>query len=408
MRTADVLDPDLYATGDPRHNGLPHELFDQLRDSSPVHLQEMSDPMFIERAWVVTRYDDAVHVLRSTDTYNSLRGTSVRRLNPTLPDSGGKAAMVSLEGSDHTRNRRIVSRGFTPAVVRTFERHFRALAADIVDRALTLGDFDFVAEIASTLPLYAICDLIGVPEGDRAQLLSWTNAFTVPTDPEYAPSIDVVHEAIEGIWSYGVSLAAIKRVQPADDVMSKIVAAVDSESLTEDELMGFMLTLTAAGNETTRNTLAHGLLALLQRPDAMSWLRHRADDIPPSAVEELLRWSSPVIHSRRTAAIDTELHGQMIRAGDAVVVLYPAANFDARQFVQPLEFDLQRAPNPHITFAVGPHVCLGAHVARLEIKILFEELLRRTVSINLLGRPQYARDNALRGMKHLPVRMVPS
>jgi cholest-4-en-3-one 26-monooxygenase len=402
----DVLDPDLYGSGDPNRNGLPLDQLEYLRDHAPVFLQEMSDPMLVDRAWVISRYEDSVKVLKSTDVFNSLRGTSVRIINPTLAETGGKPAMVSMEGSEHSRNRRIVSRGFTPAVVRTFERHFRSLAADIVERALEQPEVDFVADVASTLPLYAICDLIGVPQEDRQQMLSWTNTFTVPTDPDYAASVDDVHAAIAGIWAYGVELAKRRRVEPTGDLMSTIVAAVDDEQLSEDELMGFMLTLTAAGNETTRNTLAHGLVALLQRPASMEWLRQRADNLPSSAVEEILRWSSPVIHSRRTASRQVEMHGETIRAGDAVVVLYPAANFDPRQFPNPLELDLSRTPNAHITFAVGPHVCLGAHVARLEVKILFEELLRRTKTIEWSGACEYARDSALRGVKRLPVRMV--
>lgn len=407
MEAVDVLDPDLYARGDPALNGLPHAVFGFLRDEAPVYLQEMSDPMFIDRAWVVSRYEDVAHVLKSTDTFHSRRGTSVRTINPTLPEQGGKPAMISLEGSEHSRNRRIVNRGFTPAVVRTFEGHFRQLAAGIVEAAVEERQLDFVAGVASTLPLYAICDLIGVPESDRPQILEWTNTLTIPTEPQYAPSLAEVHQAIEGIWHYGLELADLRRRQPADDVMSQIVSAVDQEQLSEDELMGFMLTLAAAGNETTRNVLSHGLLALVQRPADLAWLGERSEDIPWSAVEELLRWSSPVVHSKRTAARQVELGGQHIAEGEAVAVLYPAANFDPRRFEDPLRLDLERQGNQHLSFAVGPHFCLGAHVARLEIKILFEELLRRCRTIELTGRCEYIRDNVVRGVKRLPVRLLP-
>lgn len=401
-----VLDADLYAACRPEDNGLPLESFAWLRDHDPVARLELDDPMFIERTWVVSRYEDAVRVLRDAATFTSARGTTVRKLHPTLPEEGGKPAMITMEGAEHHRNRRIVQRAFTPVVVRTFERHFRSLASGIVDRAVEKRDVDFVADVAAPLPLYAICDLIGVPAEDRSQLLAWTNTFTVPTDPEYAPSMEEVHGAIQSIWDYGLELAARRRAEPGTDLMSTIVAAVDSERLSDDELMGFMLTLTAAGNETTRNTVAHSLVALLQRPASLAWLRSRASDIPASAVEELLRWSSPVIHSRRTATRNVELRGRRIAAGEALVVLYPAANFDSRQFPEPFELDLERSPNAHLTFATGPHLCLGAHVARLEIKILFEELLRRTRSIEPTGNCEYARDSALRGVKRLPIRLA--
>ena len=400
-----VLDPDLYAAASPEDNGMPLAAYEWLRDHDPVSRQTFSDPLFVEATWIVSRHEDAVWVLRHPDVFTSARGTTVRRLHPTLPEEGGKPAMITLEGTAHHRNRRIVQRAFTPAVVRTFERHFRSLAAGILDRAVGRREVDFVAEVAAPLPLFAICDLLGVPAEDRSRLLGWTNTFTIPTDPDYAPGMDEVHAAIAAIWDYGLELAARRRAEPGTDLMSMMVAARDSEQLTDDELMGFMLTLTAAGNETTRNTIAHSLLALLQRPEALEWLRDRREGIPASAVEELLRWSSPVIHSRRTATRPIELHGRRIEPGDALVILYPAANFDPRRFGDPLRLDLERNPNPHLTFATGAHLCLGAHVARLEVKILFEELLGRTASIELVGPCTYARDNAIRGVKQLPVRL---
>jgi cholest-4-en-3-one 26-monooxygenase len=316
--------------------------------------------------------------------------------------------MISMDGEDHSRNRRIVSRGFTPAVVRTYEDQFRRFAVDIVERALDEAHVDFVAAVASQLPLYAICDLLGVPDADRAQLQAWTKTLTVPTEPEYAPSRDEFTAAVNGIWEYGMQLADMRRRHPGRDVMSTIIAAVDQDRLSDDEVMGFTLTLAAAGNETTRSVISHGLLALLRHPDQLEWLRDKADGISTTAVEEILRWASPVIHSRRTVVREVELHGVQLAEGEAVAVLYPAANLDPRRFPGPLRFDLQRQPNPHLTFATGPHVCLGAHVARLETRILFEELLGRTDRIELDGPCEYVRDNELRGVKRLPVLMTRS
>lgn len=402
----DVLNPDLYAGGDPAENGLPLTQYDYLRDHAPLYRQKIDDPLFLDEAWVVSRYEDTVRILRDPATFTSTRGTTVRRYDPTLPELGGKPAMISMDGESHSRNRRIVNRGFTPAVVRTFEDHFRSLAIEIIERALDTGEVDFVSAVASSLPLYAICDLLGVPESDRTQLLAWTNTLTVPTDPDYAPSEADFSAALNGIWAYGLELAALRRRDPGSDVMSTIVAAADQDQLSDDEVMGFMLTLAAAGNETTRNAISHGLLGLLRHPGEMAWLRSLGGVVPATAVEELLRWSSPVIHSRRTVVRDTELHGVTLRAGEPVVVLYPSANFDPRQFSEPLRLDLRREPNQHLVFATGPHVCLGAHVARLETRIVFEELLRRTERIDLVGPCEYVRDSALRGVKQLPVSLV--
>jgi cholest-4-en-3-one 26-monooxygenase len=313
--------------------------------------------------------------------------------------------MITMDGDAHIRNRRLVNRGFTPAVVRTFESHFRSIATGIVDRALDLGTFDFVADVASQFPLHAICDLLGVPDTDRPALARWTNTLTTPTDPEYAPTAAEFTDAMEHMWAYGLELADLRRRTPGTDVMSVIVAAADDETLSEDELMGFVFTLAAAGNETTRNSASHALLALLQRPEHLAWLRQRADRVPDTAVEELLRWSSPVIYIRRTAGSDLEVCGQSVAKGEPVVGFVASANFDPGEFTAPLDVDLTRTPNRHLAFATGPHLCMGAHIARLEMRIMFEELLTRTTRLELAGRVEYARDSYVRGVKRLPIRV---
>jgi cytochrome P450 len=244
-----------------------------------------------------------------------------------------------------------------------------------------------------------------VPDADRPALAQWTNTLTTPTDPEYAPTSTEFFDAMEHMWAYGLELADLRRRSPGTDVMSVIVAAADSDALSEDELMGFVFTLAAAGNETTRNSASHALLALLQRPEQLTWLRERVDRIPHSAIEELLRWSTPVIYIRRTAARDLEISGQKIAAGDPVAGFVVSANFDAGEFPDPLTLDLERHPNRHLTFATGPHLCMGAHIARLELRILFEELLSRTKDIELVGPIDYARDSYVRGVKRLGVRV---
>jgi cholest-4-en-3-one 26-monooxygenase len=403
-----VFDPDLYAKGDPAQNGLPHPLYKRLRDEAPCVRLPCDIPGHEPSAWVLSRYEDVAAMLHQPDRFLSASGVTMLATHTTVAADGGKPAMITMDGDAHVRNRRLVNRGFTPTVVRSFESHFRSIAADIVGRAVELGTFDFVAEVASLFPLHAICDLLGVPDADRPALARWTNTLTTPTDPDYAPTPAEFADAMEHMWTYGLELADLRRRNPGTDVMSVIVAAADNDALSEDELMGFVFTLAAAGNETTRNSASHALLALLHHPDQLSWLRQRAEQIPATAVDEFLRWSSPVIYLRRTAAADLEIHGQLLQAGDPVAGFAVSANFDPREFPDPGAFDLTRQPNRHLAFATGPHLCLGAHIARLELRVLFEELLMRTSSLELAGPVEYVRDSYVRGVKRLGVRVSPA
>ena len=403
-----VLDPDVYESGDPADNGLPHAQYGWLREHAPIFRQDIHDEALVPWTWVVSRHEDVVRVSSDHRTFGSSRGVTLRQFEPTLSEHGGKDAMITMDGERHVRNRRIVARGFAPSVVRRFEEHYRALAADLVDGALDKGSFDFVDDIATELPLRAICELMGVPDHEQAQVLAWSNTFSNATDPEYAPSPEAVMEAVVGMWNYGLELADRRRADPGEDVMSKVVAAMEQDQLDTDELQGMMLLLAGAGNETTRNALSHGLNALVRHPDQMHLLRTRTKEVLPTAVEEILRWSTPVIMFRRTAMHDTELHGTAVVAGEKVSVLYASANFDERVFVDPLRFDLTRDAHQHVAFGFGPHVCMGAAVARLEIRILLEELLARTAQIEFAGPMVYARDSFLRGVKHLPVSVTPA
>jgi cholest-4-en-3-one 26-monooxygenase len=403
----DLFNPDLYANGDPQQNGLPHSTYARLREEAPCVRLPCTIPGHEPSAWVLTRHADVAAMLHGPDRFLSGSGVTMRSTHTTVAGDGGKPAMITMDGATHVRNRRLVNRGFSPAVVRSFETHFRGIAAEIVARAVHLGSFDFVTEVASQFPLHAICDLLGVPDEHRPALARWTNTLTTPTDPDYAPTPTQFADAMEHMWAYGVELADLRRRNPGTDVMSVIVAAADSDALSEDELMGFVFTLAAAGNETTRNSASHALLALLQRPDQLAWLRRHGDQIPASAVDEFLRWSSPVVYLRRTSATDFEMHGQLIRAGDPVAGFAVSANFDPAEFADPLAFDLTRQPNRHLAFATGPHLCLGAHIARLELRVLFEELLTRTSSLELAGPVEYARDSYVRGVKRLGVRVTP-
>jgi cholest-4-en-3-one 26-monooxygenase len=405
--TIDVLNPDVYGTGDPRLNGLPLEQYRYLREQAPVYLQAIDDPQLIDEVWVVSRYEDVRMVDRDAETFSSGRGILTRAFDPGLVEHGGKPIMINMDGAEHRHNRRVVSRGFTPVVVREFEAHFRGLAAQIVDRAVAKGTFDFVKEIAVEMPLHAIADLLGVPRGDRDQFLTWINAFSVPTDPAYAASEADLMAAVEGIWNYGLELAEMRRRDPGTNLMSKIVEVVD-DTLSDDELMGFTLLLAGAGADTTRNASSFALDGLLRHPEQMTLLREQAGDISRAATEEMVRWASPVIHFCRTTTRDVELHGQTIPKGDKVAMLFASANHDPDVIEDPERLDLMREPNPHLAFGIGPHVCLGRHVAHLELKILFEELLRRTSDIRPAGELVYTRDSFLRGITSLPITVTPA
>jgi cytochrome P450 len=229
------------------------------------------------------------------------------------------------------------------------------------------------------------------------------HAIAVPTDPNFAPSAEEALMALSNMWAYGLELAEQRRRRPGEDLMSRIVEAYAEEKLNDDELQGLTVMFAGAGADTTRNSLSHGLHALLQHPDQMAWLRQHAEAIPVTAIREIVRWASPVIHFSRTATHDTVVHGQQIEKGEKVTMLFASANFDETVISDPLIFDLSRDPNPHLSFGVGPHTCLGKHIAAIVIRVFFEELLKQTAHIEQLGPIGYVRDNFFRGVWTLPV-----
>lgn len=404
----DVLSPEVYAKGDPDRNGLPYAEYALLREKAPCYRHALHDPMMVDRLWVVTRHEDVWRVDRDADDFSSRSGITARIFSPEQVDIGGKPMMIGLDGQAHRRNRRVVSKAFTPRVVQSFQDHFREVSRRLVRNALTKGTFDFVPEISVEMPLTAICDLVGIPVKDRAKFLAWVNAFVVPTDPNYAPSPEAAMAAVASIFEYALELAEHRRQEPGDDLMSLIVAAREDETFNDDELQGLILLLAGGGADTTRNAFSHGLHALLRHPEQMEWLRQQADAIPATAVHEIVRWSTPVIHMARTATKDTEIAGQSIMKGDRVAMLFASANNDPAAISNPETFDLSRTPNHHVSFGVGPHACLGKHIAVLEITILFEELLQATSKIELAGPIGYTRDNFMRGVHTLPVTMNPA
>jgi cholest-4-en-3-one 26-monooxygenase len=366
---------------------------------------------------VITKYDDVVTVGRDGQTFSSdqARGgvVGVEELVEGMPGYGEQQQsgnmMLMMDAPAHTRYRKLVNKGFTPRMVSQLEPHIRDLANEVIDSVIERGDCDFIVDIAAELPLLVIAEMLGVPKEDRHKIFEWSNRMIGSEDPEYMVSAELTFQAQVEMFMYADELAKQRRACPADDIVTALLdAEVDGDRLSEMDFNLFFLLLSVAGNETTRNAMGHGMLALLQHPD-----QYRAMVADPSliksATEEILRWASPVMYFRRNVTRDTELRGQQLKAGDKVSIWYCSANRDEDVFEDPFRFDIRRNPNDHIAFGGGgPHFCLGANLARLEINVLFEELTRRIPEMHQTGEPQFLRSNFIGGIKHLPVAFAPS
>ncbi|MEV5873109.1 cytochrome P450 [Streptomyces sp. NPDC052101] len=410
----DVFDPRRYAAG------VPHDDYRVLRDHHPVAWQEEPEVLGWPAGpgfWAVTRHADVVRVLKDATTYSShLGATQIRDPDPEdLPFI--RSMMLNQDPPGHGRLRRLVSRAFTPGRVDRFaavaRQRAHALLAGALQRAREEdGTVDLVAAVTDEYALLNLADLLGVPESDRRLLLHWTQRVIGYQDPDEAgpPQLDGTGRPVnprspvmlKDMFAYARQLAAYKRRHPADDVMTTL--AGDAE-LADAELEMFFFLLTVAGNDTVRSAAPGGLLALAEHPGSYASLRDGEFELP-CAVEELLRWHPPVLTFRRTAARDTELAGQRIRAGDKVVVFHASANRDERVFTDPARLDLARSPNPHTSFGDGPHVCLGAHFARLQLRLLYEEVLRALPEPRLAAPAQRLVSNFINGIKSLPLQVT--
>jgi len=320
--------------------------------------------------------------------------------------------MIMTDPPRHTRYRRLVSKGFTPRMIGLIETYLRHRTILVVDEVIERGECDFVVDLASELPLQAIAEIMGVPQEDRQKLFKWSNQMIGIDDPEYQTD-DNRAAAIE-LFAYSNALAAQRREDPRDDIVTALINAEidDGEGgltrLNEFEFDAFMLLLAVAGNETTRNATAHGMWALMSNPDQFELLKENRQELLPTAVDEIVRYGSPVMHFRRTATEDTEIGGQPIRKGDKVVMWHISANRDEREFVDPDRFDVTRSPNHHVGFGGGgAHFCLGANLARMELNLVFDEICRRLPDIRATGEPDRLRSNFIAGIKHLPVAFTP-
>jgi cholest-4-en-3-one 26-monooxygenase len=317
--------------------------------------------------------------------------------------------MINMDDPDHQRVRKLVSGGFTPRVVRAFEHHYGDLATGVVERALAGGGaFDGVKDVAAELPLLAICEVLGAPEEDRFRIFGWSNTLLSSEDPDYAPSPETFQEAVMAMVAYAGELADRRRREPGDDLVSALLGPTGELPLTDAEFEGLVLLLLAAGNETTRNAIAHGLLAFASFPDQWEVLRSDPARTLDTAVDEMIRWASPVNYMSRTATCDVDLHGQPVRKGDKVALLYSSANRDEAAFSDAARFDVRRDPNHHLAFGFGAHFCLGATLARIELRALLEVMVPRIAALELTGPVRRVRSSFLNGLKELPLRARPA
>lgn len=374
--------------------GFPHEAFTMLRREAPVWWQAPptdATTAVEEGFWVLSKYDDIERANRDTELFTAIDGPQLL----AAPEIRGKM-LLSMDGSDHARLRKLISAGFTPRMVSRLENQSRAWASSILDDALERGRIDFVETVAYPLPMHMIADIMGVPREDRPWVFAKANDVMMCTDPEYpVPREDQTALQIE-LFEYAQGLSRDKRHEPADDIWTRLCTVeVDADDgtparLASDELDLFFILLVIAGSETTRNAISHGLLALTEFPDQMAVLRDRGA-IGPAVVDEIIRWASPVSYFARRASRDTEIRGTRISEGDRIAMFYPSGNRDEDQIADPFRFDVTRTPNYHLAFGGGgPHFCLGASLARMNIAILFEELLARTRDVSIAGEPQYS------------------
>jgi cytochrome P450 len=400
---------DFWAMDDEVRDGA----FATLRREAPVSRH----PEFVQEGfepgrghWALTRYDDVFRASRHPEIFSSAQGIVIGDQSPELAEYFG--SMIALDDPRHTRLRNIVRSAFTPRVLSRIEDSVRDRAHRLV-AAMVAGNpdgtADFVAALAGPLPLQIICDMMGIPESDHQKVFGWTNVILGFGDPEITADFDEFARVAMDIGAYAAALADDRRARPGDDLTTSLVQAeLDGQRLTSSEVASFFILLVVAGNETTRNAISHGLLALSRHPEQRGDWWSDFDAVAPTAVEEIVRWASPVAYMRRTVTRETELSGVTLAEGDKVTLWYGSANRDERKFSDPWTFDVRRHPNPHLGFGGGgAHFCLGANLARREITVAFEELHRMTPDIAATVEPARLQSAFIHGIKRLPVAWSP-
>jgi cholest-4-en-3-one 26-monooxygenase len=386
-------------------DAVPHEWFRALRDQSPVFWHEETDgPGF----WAVTKYNDCVMVNRDAEKFSSWKRATFIWDMPEDQVEQQRMMMLNMDPPMHTRYRRLVNKGFTPRMVNELEQKINETADEIIDAVIEKGEADFVTDIAAELPLIVIADLLGVPQDDRHAMFDWSNRMIGNQDPEYGITVEEAGEAAMELYAYASKLFADKRINPHEDLMSVLTQVeVEGEQLSELELELFFLLLTVAGNETTRNLISGAMATFFEFPDQWQRLRHdRA--LLPSAIDEMLRFVTPVMNFRRQTTQPVEIGGTKIGEDEKVVFFHISANRDEEIFENPDAFDIARSPNPHMAFGGGgPHFCLGTNLAKMEIKVMFNHLLDRIPDLQLDGEVQRLQSAFINGVKHIPVTFSP-
>ena len=389
--------------------------FATLRREAPISFHEsiVGDPGAEEVAghWALTRHDDVFYASRHPEVFSSALGITVGDQTPELNEYFG--SMIAMDDPRHTRLRNIVRSAFTPRVLAMIEDSVRQRARRLVETMVAThpdGHGEFVSELAGPLPLQIICDMMGIPEEDHQRVFHWTNVILGFGDPDIATDFDEFLTVAMAIGEYAKQLAEDRRDSPGDDLTTSLVRAeLDGERLTSAEVASFFILLVVAGNETTRNAISHGVLALSRYPEQRDVWWANYDELAPTAVEEVVRWASPVAYMRRTTTRDIELSGVKMAAGDKVTLWYGSANRDESKFAEPWKFDVRRHPNPHLGFGGGgAHFCLGANLARREITVAFEELHRRVPDIRATEEPDLLHSAFIHGIKRLPVSWTPT
>jgi len=404
LEDINLLDADRWA------KGVPHEWFAYLRKHAPVYKHPEPDGRGF---WVVSRYNDIRDVSMDWETFSSdyRRGGAVNLLDADMDkrmsgDAGDESAStIELDPPVHTARRKIMNRGLVPRLINALEQRIRAHSVELLEAAIARGRADWAEDVAVELPIRMVAELLGVPQEDQHRLLAWSNQIVSGEDPEYTVGENTVLNAMAELAVYARELAAKRRKQPGNDILSNLLGLNgEGDSMTDAEFAVTFLQLVTAGNETTRNTAIHGMKALMDNPD--QYARLVADPgLIPRAVEEMLRWATAIVYFRRNATRDTEIGGVPISKGDKVVIYYTSANRDEEIFEEPFRFDVDRHPNPHVSFgAGGPHFCVGAHLAKLQLRVLFEELVKRVPRAPVAAGPaEGVKALLISGIKRLPV-----
>ncbi|WP_165322429.1 cytochrome P450 [Rhizorhabdus phycosphaerae] len=405
-----LFDPDRFAS-----HGYPHDIWTEMRRDRPIawHEDGIRQPF-----WALARYDDITAIGKDSDNFISSPGVTILRKDQEVEGGGPRVPlMLTMDPPEHHKYRMILRERFKPSVMRALEAHIIERCSQIANdvaaarvTAATKGEqvIDFVDAIAMRLPLDVILELLGVPTDDRDQMYEWSNAVIGSEDPEYG-DVDLPREAIvaaqQGMFGYFARFIAQRRVAPREDLVSLLVEArIDGTPLNDMEILGFCFLLAIAGNETTRNATSGAMLALIEHPEARHQLTTDPSLMVP-AVEELLRWVTPIVYMARTATRDIDIAGQTVREGEKVVMFYPSANRDESVFERPFDLDFTRKPNRHLTFGFGRHSCLGNDLARIELRAVLTEILARFPHLNLAGPVSRLRSNFVGGIKRMPVKI---